>query len=195
MKIALRCQCGKLRGEINLDGVATRAICYCKDCQAYARFLSSPPRLLDAAGGIDIVPTLPAALRFTQGIEQLACMSLGEKGLYRWYARCCRTPVGNTPRTPKLSYVGIPRALFDAPDALIDQQLGPARTTLNTESARSPVAATPVRVAWAVARIGKMIWGARLSGRYLNNPFFDPASRKPVCVVQVLSGAERAALE
>jgi hypothetical protein len=34
-------------------------------------------------------------------------MSLGPKGLLRWYADSCRTPIGNTPRNPKLSYVGL----------------------------------------------------------------------------------------
>ena len=103
MTIALRCRCGKLRGQVDTRRVAARAVCYCKDCQAYGRFLATP--VLDPLGGTEVAATLPAAVRFDEGLEHLACMSLGPKGLYRWYADCCRTPIGNTPRDPRTSYL------------------------------------------------------------------------------------------
>src|SRR5690349_24000361 len=116
MKIRLRCRCGKLQGEVEAARVAARAVCYCKDCQAFARFLKTQDVVLDAAGGTEVEATLPAAVRFTHGLEHLACMSLSPKGIYRWYASCCNTPVGNTPRDPKMSYVGLVRTCLDAPD-------------------------------------------------------------------------------
>ncbi len=58
-------------------------------------------------GGTDVVATLPRHVRFTQGIEALACMSLSETGMLRWYARCCNTAIGNTPRNFKVSHVGL----------------------------------------------------------------------------------------
>lgn len=194
MKMAIRCRCGKLQGELDTQGVAARATCYCKDCQAYARFLAAQPDFLDEAGGTDVAASLPAALRFTQGLEHLGCMSLSAKGIYRWYATCCRTPIGNTPRDPKVAYVGIVRAALADPDAVVDQVLGPRRVAVNTASARRPVAATPAKTAWAVVRIGTMIVGARLTRRYLSNPFFDQARGRPVKPAQVLAPDERAAL-
>ncbi|MGH8856217.1 MAG: DUF6151 family protein, partial [Telluria sp.] len=114
MTIALRCRCGKVRGQVDPSGVAARAVCYCKDCQAFGRFLGGG--VLDAAGGTEVEATLPAAVRFEAGMEHLACMSLSPKGLYRWYAACCRTPIGNTPRDPRTAYVGLVRACVQGTD-------------------------------------------------------------------------------
>ena len=63
--------------------------------------------VLDAAGGTDIVQTLPKYVEFTDGIDALACMRLTENGLLRWYAECCRTPIANTMANFKLSFVGL----------------------------------------------------------------------------------------
>lgn len=192
MTIALRCRCGKLRGRVDPARVAARAVCYCKDCQAYGRFLASG--VLDAAGGTEVAATLPAAVRFDDGLAHLACMSLGPQGLYRWYASCCRTPIGNTPRDPRTSYVGLVRACLDAPDAELERRLGPLRCRVETGSAGAPVASSGLATAWAVCKIGAMIAKARLGGGYRDNPFFRPGTREPVKPVEVLSLEEREAL-
>ena len=51
---------------------------------------------LDAAGGTRIYQLPPANVQITGGQENLACLRLKEKGLIRWYAKCCNTPIGNT---------------------------------------------------------------------------------------------------
>ena len=193
MGIALRCRCGKLRGEVDAARVAARAVCYCKDCQAFARYLGAEDAVLDAAGGTEVEATLPAAVRFTGGLEHLACMSLSPKGIYRWYAACCNTPVGNTPRNPAMSYVGLVRTCLDAPPDTLDRQLGPSRFTANLASAHGPVKAAPVAMALAVTRIVAMLARARLSGGYRDNPFFDAAGA-PVRAPRVLTKEERAAV-
>lgn len=129
MRLQLRCRCGKLQGEVDARRVAARAICYCKDCQAFARFLAPDGSLLDASGGTEVEATLPAGVRFTQGLEHLACMSLSPQGIYRWYASCCNTPVGNTPRNPAMPYVGLVRACLAATADTLDRELGRARMT------------------------------------------------------------------
>lgn len=192
MTIKLRCRCGKLRGQVDGTRVAARAVCYCKDCQAYGRFLDTG--VLDAAGGTEVAATLPAAVRFDAGLEHLACMSLGPKGLYRWYASCCRTPVGNTPRDPRTSYVGLVRACLDAPDTELARELGPLRCRVETQSALAPVASSVLDTAWAGGKIGAMIIKARLGGGYRNNPFFRARTSEPVKPAQVLSLEERKAL-
>jgi hypothetical protein len=192
MTIALRCRCGKLRGQVDETRVAARAVCYCKDCQAYGHFLGSG--VLDEAGGTEVAATLPAAVRFDAGLEHLACMSLSPKGLYRWYASCCRTPVGATPRDPRTSYIGLVRACLDAPDAELERTLGPLRCRTQTATATKPVASSGLSTAWVVFKVGTMMLKARLGGGYRNNPFFRPHSDEPVKPVQVLSLEERKAL-
>jgi hypothetical protein len=193
MAIQLRCRCGKLQGEVDAKRIAARAVCYCKDCQAFARYLKAEDAVLDAAGGTEVEAALPAAVRFTAGLEHLACMSLSPQGIYRWYASCCNTPVGNTPRDPKMSYVGLVRTCLDAPAAELDRALGRARFTVNTGSAKAPVQATPLRATLGVARIGAALLKARLGGGYRDNPFFD-ASGAPVRSPRVLTPEERAAV-
>ena len=193
MGIRLRCRCGKLQGEVDTTRVAARAVCYCKDCQAFARFLKAEDAVLDASGGTEVEAALPAAVRLTSGLEHLACMSLSPKGIYRWYASCCNTPIGNTPRNPGMSYVGLVRTCLDAtPDAL-ERDLGRVRMVANTGSAHGPVRPTPMGSVLAVATIGAMLVKARLGGGWRDNPFFD-ASGAPVRAPRVLTLEERSAL-
>ena len=193
MEIPLRCRCGKLQGEVDAARIAARAVCYCKDCQAFARFLKAEDAVLDASGGTEVEATLPAAVRFTGGLEHLACMSLSPKGIYRWYASCCNTPIGNTPRNPAMSYVGLVRTCLDAPPETLERALGRSHMTANRGSAYGPTSATPVATLLGVARIGGALVKARLSGSYRDNPFFDAAGA-PVCAPRVLTKEERAAV-
>ncbi len=48
----LRCRCGRLQGHVTLEGRNTRVVCYCKDCQAFARFLDPAGRALDAQSAV-----------------------------------------------------------------------------------------------------------------------------------------------
>src|ERR1700761_5845308 len=101
MNHPLRCSCGKLQGHVSHPGRAGRGVCYCRDCRAFAHFLGRPGDILDAQGGTDVMATLPSYVTFTQGKDKLACMSLSERGMLRWYASCCNTPIGNTMRNIK----------------------------------------------------------------------------------------------
>ncbi|MDO9354052.1 MAG: DUF6151 family protein [Solirubrobacteraceae bacterium] len=180
MKHVLRCRCGTIRGEVDADGSAGRAICYCKDCQAYARHLGRPEVTLDAQGGTEIVACLPSNVRFSAGLERLACLSLSDKGLLRWYADCCRTPIGNTPRDPKVAYVGLVRDCLPGEDRVLDAAFFPCSIALNTGSAQGAVRSTPFSTALGVFKIMKNVLGARLSGGYKRNPFFDATSGRPI---------------
>jgi len=64
-------------------------------------------KILDAQGGTDVVQTRPANLTFTHGQDTLACMRLTPKGLLRWYAACCNTPIGNTVANYRMPFVGL----------------------------------------------------------------------------------------
>src|SRR5215471_8304503 len=103
----LRCSCGRVRGVgTNVSpSTVNRIVCYCDDCQAYLHHLGRAD-LLDAHGGSDIVQVAPACLHYTRGSDLIVGVRLLPKGLYRWYASCCKTPLGNT-ASPAIPFVGI----------------------------------------------------------------------------------------
>src|SRR5579883_2663382 len=112
-KAEMRCRCGEVRGWVANPSPRTvnRVVCYCDDCQAFAHHLGRAD-LLDSHGGSDIVQVAPASLTFVQGQERIAGLRLTPKGIYRWYASCCNTPVGNTV-TPAIPFVGIVAQAFE----------------------------------------------------------------------------------
>lgn len=193
MKMPLRCHCGAVRGEMDTERAYARATCYCKDCRAFARFLGVPG-VLDASGGTDIVPVAPAAVRITAGGEHVVCMSLSPKGLLRWYAACCRTPLANTPREPKLPYVGMVSACFDASPQMVDAAFGPRdRMVVNAQSATAHVRSTPMHLVMGSLRILMGVLGVKLR-RERTWPFFD-ANGQPLREPAVVSRERRAELE
>jgi hypothetical protein len=191
MDIPIRCHCGQLQGRLASADRAGRAVCYCRDCQAFARFLGNPERILDEHAGTDIIATSPRLVRIERGTEQLRCMSLSENGLLRWYAACCRTPIGNTPRDPKLSYVGLVHNCLAGSPRELDQAFGPPRVALNTASAVGKVNPTPWSMLGAIFKIVRNLLGDRLSGKYRDNLFFRAGTPQPVAAPQVVSEAER----
>jgi hypothetical protein len=179
-----QCRCGTLRGEVDEPHRAMRAVCYCRDCRTYAHWLGQPQEVLDAVGGTDIVATHSRYVRLTAGAPQLACMSLSPKGLLRWYARCCDTPIANIPRDWKLPYVGLVHTCLERVQPL-EASFPPVQMDINTKSALGPA---PHRGGPAtMARFGAMVLrlaAARLTGSYRAGPFFD-ASGTPVARVHV----------
>src|ERR1700760_285054 len=73
---------------------------------------------LDARGGSDIVQVLPKNVTFLQGVNSLACMRLTDKGMVRWYASCCKTPIGNTLADYKISFIGLLHDCLESEDRL-----------------------------------------------------------------------------
>ena len=166
-----------------------RATCYCKDCRAFARFLGDPG-VLDASGGTDIVATAPAAVRFTAGSEHVTCMSLSPKGLLRWYASCCRTPIGNTLGTSAMPFIGVVHAFIDAPSTA----LGPIRGRGWANRAKGGRAAVPKDGSSDLVMVARMLgkllkW--RLRGDHKRSALFDAATGKPLVEPRVLDVAER----
>jgi hypothetical protein len=191
MDFPVRCRCGQLEGQLTFTERAARAVCYCRDCQAFARFLGNPERILNELAGTDIVATSPRFLRIVRGKEQLRCMSLSEKGLLRWYTACCRTPIGNTPRDPKLSYVGLVHSCLAGSPIELDAAFGPNKVAINTASANGTVNSTPWSTFRAVLKIMRNVGGSRLSGKYRDNLFFMPGTAETVVTPLVLTATER----
>jgi len=181
MKLAthypLECACGRLKGTLAAGAKYMRAVCYCRDCQAYAESLGEPGKVLDANGGTDVVASLQAYVRFTDGIGQLACLSLTGRGLLRWYASCCNTPIANTPRDPRISYVGIIHTALGRDEGRLDATFGPPRLATNVDSARDAVASNHIRTLTATLRIIARVAQARLNGSWRRSPFFGSELR------------------
>ena len=188
MTLELRCRCGKVQGTVNARRAYARATCYCHDCQAYARHLGQPG-VMDAQGGTDIIAMNPDAVTFTSGEEHIAGLCLREGGLLRWYAGCCRTPLGNTPRDGKTAYVGMVAACL--PDAVErDAAFGPRdRIVLNAGSAMDRVRPTPFALVVGGLRIAAGITMAKLR-RQTPSLFFD-MNVQPHRTAHPLSAQER----
>jgi hypothetical protein len=187
----LRCRCGALTGDIEHERLANHSICYCEDCQAFARFLGRDAELLDARDGCENIQVLPKDVRFHEGMRNLACMRLSENGLLRWYAACCNTPIGNTPATAKLPFVGLAAACLESPTHTVTNSFGPVRFCAFAGGALGHPKPKPFGV------LGFALWlirnrlRARFTSGFRNNPFFDTISGRPVVDPKVLSPDER----
>jgi hypothetical protein len=168
-----------------------RGVCYCNDCQAYAHFLGKTGDILDEMGGTDVVATLPKYLTFTQGFEALACMSLSENGLLRWYASCCNTPIGNTPRDFKVSFVGLVHTCLEDPSRSMESSFGPVRIRGNTKTAKGRPKSMPMSAMASVLWFMTSVIRTRLDGSYKYTPFFAPDRGTPVIPPKVLTSSER----
>lgn len=164
MNHPLQCKCGTLKGHVSPPDMANRGVCYCKDCQAFANFLERPgDAVLDELGG-----------------------------LLRWYASCCNTPIGNTPRDFKTPYVGLIHSCLAKRAPSLQESFGPVRMVLQTKSAKGQVKSTPMSNFVTLLRIMKAVFGARISGAYKRNPFFIDGSGAPIRQPRELTKAERA---
>lgn len=108
-QVSIECFCGKLKGH--LLGFSNKKSfhvhCLCDDCQNFAAHLGVEDQVLDKYGGTELFQTHPSYIHFTQGDENLSCIQLKEKGLFRWYTSCCQAPVANTMASSKIPFVGL----------------------------------------------------------------------------------------
>jgi len=191
MSQPLRCRCGSVQGTVTHPGKASRGVCYCRDCRAYAHALGSASTILDELGGTDVIATLSRYVTITAGMENLACLSLRDNGLLRWYARCCNTPIGNTLRDFRIPYVGLVHNCLEHSSEPLDRAFCPVRIWVNSKGAKGKPPSTQWRGFVSLARLAISIAWARMGGSYRNTPFFDSQRGTPVVEPRVLSASER----
>ncbi len=187
--LPVSCRCGEVRGALRLvPGDARRLRCHCDDCQAWARHLGLPD-LVDGRGGTEIVQTSPAHLSFEAGIGELACARLGEGGMNRWFARCCRTPIANTLATGRAPFVGIVTAcLPERTGVEVLPEVGiQGRFARGGPPPGVASGATPGTILEGIRLIARWWWRGDAS----RSPFFDAAGRP--CVEPVVLTAEELA--
>jgi hypothetical protein len=191
----LSCRCGAVRGHVApaTPRAVNRAICYCDDCQAYAHHLGRAD-LLDSRGGSDVVQVAPSSLTFAQGQENIRGVQLAPKGMYRWHASCCNTPLGNTV-SPAIPFVGIVSAAFETDGRMPDELFGKPRGAIKGEYAigGAPPGSKGIPLGLMLSAIAKVL-GWRLAGRTWPHPFFDRSTKKPIYPVTMLSTTQRESL-
>ena len=191
----LQCRCGTIKGFVDTSKPVNRAACYCKDCQAFAHYLGRPGDILDGNGGTDVVQTIPAKVTLTQGRESLACIRLTEKGLVRWYAKCCNTPIGNTAANYRFSFVGLIHNCLEVPPASLDDSFGAVRMWSFTKNAKPVIdGGSAFGMVPGILRILVMVLGARLNGAYKRTPFFLADTGTPIVTPKILTDSERKAV-
>ena len=134
---------------------------------------------MDEQGATEIVPTYPADVQITQGLEYIRGLRLSDKGMYRWYADCCRTPLANA--NPDTSYMGMVHNWLHLSPEQRQEIFGPIFAQTDGKS-------IPFRVFPVMARFFLYgLWKKKGSP----HPFYgEPALAEP----KILSTTERARL-
>lgn len=199
--LVLQCSCRTVSGLVSGASPSTlnRVVCYCDDCQAFARHLGHPHQILDPNGGTDVCQTSLARVRFTQGLENFACIRLKPNGLLRWHASCCATPIGNTAATSAWPLVGLVHACLrgTADGTPRDAVTGPVRGYIHTKFATGDTTDLEARKQnqlRVILRAFGMIAGARLRGDHKRSPFFHAGAKIPIATPILLTDSERAEL-
>jgi hypothetical protein len=192
MKHPLQCECGTIKGMVHDPQRANRVVCYCTDCQAFAHFLGKAQEILDDRGGSEVIQVLPRNVAFTQGIEALACMRLTGKGLLRWYAGCCKAPIGNTLDNFKISFIGLVHTSLETSGMPIEDSFGPVRVWVNTKGAKGDPKPKTVGVGRTILWFLSNTLKARIDGSYKQTPLFIVDKGTPITPPRVLSPEEHA---
>jgi hypothetical protein len=194
--LPLTCRCGHVRGvALALAPAASfRFVCYCQDCQAFARLLERPD-VLDAAGGTDILHVPTGRVRLTAGTDAVRCLHFSRR-VFRWYTECCRTPIANT-AGPRFSVVGLISAFMGEPDGRSREDvLGPPLCRIFERSAVGPLPANapPPPSLRLFAQRGLRLFGWWWRGLGRPSPFFHAQTGEPLSTPHEFTAAERAAL-
>ena len=119
----IQCDCGKFKARLNNIKKATtgRLVCYCNDCQNYARKLCRHD-LLGPYGGTEAVVVYPSDYEIIEGKDLLVCNLLSPSGASRFSTTCCNTPVANTKQ--KFPWVSILTKSFENANEGSTEELG-----------------------------------------------------------------------
>ena len=184
---AIQCQCGAVKAVLDSIGISNRLICYCTDCRAFAHFLGKASYVLDNRGGTEIVQVAQQHLHFCQGEKFLAAVRLSEKGMIRWYATCCATPIGNTLASRKTSFIGLIHTCLDRQQ--MDKDFGAKVAVLNTDTALGKPKPKQRGLLGVITRFIWIVVTNRVSGRYKKSPLFN-SSGLPRVTPQILEAEE-----
>lgn len=172
MQIGLKCNCWKVQGHTsNIDmKIWNRIICHCGDCQTFANYLGKEDAILDEYQGTDIFQMPLSDIHIDEGKEHIKAIHMRPKGLHRWYAGCCNTPIGNTMK-PWMNFMWVIHNFMDD-EWTRDENLGPVRgyAFLNAASNTSRKATPLIKM---LPRMFLKMWSWKWRGRWKTTDFFD----------------------
>jgi hypothetical protein len=141
------------------------------------------------------VPVYPAELKILAGREVLKCLRLSPKGLYRWYAGCCNTPVANT--RPGFPWLGIVHRAYSVKDpGYLEKTFGPIKSRIQGRFAKgTPPSGTAsnIDLNGFIAVLPFLLKGM-LTGKAKRSPFFEKDGATPIVQPLILSLEERNAV-
>lgn len=192
--LSLACRCATVQVTLTVPGRRSggRVTCYCTDCQTAARHFGPGDALLSPAGGSDLWQTTPDLIEITAGADRLAVMRLSPRGLFRWYASCCDTPLFNTLPRLGLAFVGV---VLRPEGAERWQEAFGKPICYNATASARPGQGAPAKdkgVGRAAYGVFSRMAIAALSGRNRTSPFRAPDG-SPAGPVSVISKEARAA--
>ncbi|BBN83709.1 hypothetical protein PA25_36940 [Pseudoalteromonas sp. A25] len=174
-KLSLSCQCKKMQACVEpiAPKLANHLTCYCRDCQKFAVALNRADDVLNEYAGTTILQVPIAHFKFLEGKEHLGCLRLTKKGLYRWYAKCCNTPIGNT-LNGGWPFIGIIHSFID--DNKLVEKAGVVKGSVHIKEASREI---PVQrlgpcghTQLVLATLQKLaLW--KLQGKHKPSEFFD----------------------
>jgi len=194
MNISLQCKCGAFAASINqnLSPKSQRFTCLCDDCQTYAHAIGRPD-VLECDGGTQIFPTTPASFKISKGAENLKCLRLSPKGMFRFYTSCCNTPIANNPPVVKMPYIGVMHSAFNLKsEKEFEELLGPVAARIQGKFGTKPLLAgthegTPISTILTIVKFLTLAW---IRGRQNPSPFLSQDGSALV-ETRVLSFEER----
>ena len=189
--VPLQCLCGRVRGVAREVSPRTvnHSICYCHDCRAFVHWLGHD-ELLEAHGGVPLVQLARARLEISAGFDQVRCMRLSSKGMYRWYAACCRSPLGNT--VPSIPFVGVARSALQLEGSTPLARYGPVLFAQAGKASGGPPADAKLSLR-GLLHVVRLISSWFVRGLGHPTPLFH-RNNQPVKEPQVLTPAERQTL-
>lgn len=188
-QVNLSCSCGTVKGQLTIDPKAMFHVhCLCCDCQQFAEHLGNADKILDQYGGTELLQTYPAYLQISKGLEQIDAVQLKEKGLFRWFTKCCHMPIANTMNSAKVPFVGVSVKLMEFDNSEQKESLlGPVTMKAFAKYARSSKpqdAHDRFPLSYMPKIIGFMLKGM-IGKKHQPSPFFTQS--KPIVDIKPIS--------
>lgn len=183
----LKCNCGAVQGKVLKGAPSNRVRCFCNDCQAFGRFFGPAAQVLDAHGGTEIVQVCQSRVHFDHGFEHLASIRLTNRGMIRWYAQCCHTPIGNTMSDPKMSFIGLIHTVLDV--AALEKDFGDSIALLNTKTAFGDPKPQQRGLFGVIFRFARLVLVSRIMGYYKRSQLYT-SEGSPVVPPSTLTAIE-----
>ncbi len=123
-EVKLSCHCGEVRGLLTFKDKKSLShiICMCDDCQSFAHFLKREDEILDEFGGTEIYQVSSNEIQINRGREKIKCLKLSPKGICRFFASCCNTPIANMVSL-KVSFAGVVTDFIQDEDNQLDRDI------------------------------------------------------------------------